>query len=101
MEYTFTEKDYCALTDSIFAQMAYPNYFSGSVQIVGSDEAEITLTLTIVLYRRRPHPYIPDDEGDTITGVGVVWYDVVVTRDGEVVEEDFDMEQLKDFIING
>ena len=100
MNYTFTEKDYCALADSIFAQMTYPNYFSGRVEITGSNDVEIALTLTIVLYRRKPHPFIPYDEGDIITGIGVVWYDVEATRDGEVLEEDFDMEQLKEFLIH-
>ena len=100
MEYKFTLNDYRALAEAILANLTSPDYFSGKVEIQGNNDHEISLTLTLVLYRHPSRPFNPDDIGNYITGVGVVWYDINVTLDGSPVEEDFDMGRLKLFLID-
>lgn len=100
MEYKFTLNDYRTLAESILMQLTSPDYFSGRIDISTEDNHEIGLTATLVLYRRPPRPLAPDDEERTLTGVGVVWYDVEVTHNGTSIEEDFDMAMLKRFILN-
>ena len=99
MYYIFTNEDYCALADSIIANLNSPNYFSGEVTICSGEEYEISLTASLIIYRRPYRPLSPDDAGGEITGLATIWYDVKVLKDGEPVEEDFDMEALKEALI--
>lgn len=99
MEYKFTPKNYCDLAERILAKLTSPYYFSGRVNILGENDCEISLTATLILYRE-PHSPLSESVDRAITGVGVVWYDIDVF-DGEAkMEEDFDMELLKRFLLN-
>lgn len=100
MEYKFTLNDYRALAEEILSNLTSPDYFSGKVEIQGSNNHEISLTLTLVIHRHLSRPFDTDDRGNYITGIGVVWYDIKVTLDDSPVEDDFDMGRLKLFLID-
>lgn len=93
MEYKFTDRDYSTIADMIMSELVSPDYFSGRVEIIGSEGAEIVFRASLVLYRNRQG--LASSADCRIIGVGEVWYDVEVLLDGISVEHDFDMEALK------
>ena len=99
MEYNFTESDYREMTHRIMSELVSSDYFSGKVEIEGSDGAEIAFSASLILYRNRRHASPDRCEDCAIVGVGVVWYDVEVRCNGEVVFNDFDMEALSECIV--
>lgn len=84
---------YDDLACAICSSLSGIHYFNGSVT-VGDDEAEHTLTATILLYRRRVSDW--DDEFDDIVDAVPVWWEChTLTAEGELCN-DFDFELLRD-----
>ncbi len=92
----FHKAHYMAIAAKILEEAASPHYFSGRVELLTALDAEVELTATLIIYRRRPQP-LDEAAVDSVSNVVPVWWDVVV-RNGEgepVFDHDFDFEKLR------
>lgn len=95
--YKISSEEYTALAQEVCAKLISPSYFSGTATIASpTGEETLRLTASLIIYRRKPVHFDPQDEGDTIEHIVAVWWDFICEDDEGILEDDFDFERFEE-----
>lgn len=97
--YALADEDYAALAEAIHGKLLRPCYFSGTVEVANVNGDTLRLTATLLLYRHLASDPSAYDAHDAIYDVAAVWWDFQCEDEEGIVEEDFDVDRLCDFLI--
>jgi hypothetical protein len=97
--YRLAEEDYAALAAEVKSKLRTPCYFTGVVEALNVNGDVMRLTATLILYRRHVSDPTEYDAHDTIYDVQSVWWDFYLEDEEGIVEEDFDFEKFREFLI--
>ena len=97
--YKMSSEDYANIAREVCAKLISPHYFNGTVTVASSTGDEtLRLTASLIVYRRKPKPFDPQDEGDTIEHIVAVWWDFLCEDEEGLRQDDFDFERFEEAI---
>ena len=97
--YKLSDEDYANLAEEVKNKLLSPCYFTGVVEAVSSDDNILRLTVSLIIYRRRPRNIDQYDRGGTIMAISAVWWDFVCEDEEGIICDDFDFERFTSFLI--
>ena len=95
--YKMSSEDYANIAKEVSSNLISPHYFSGTATVVSATGDEtLRLTASLIIHRRQPKYFDPQDEGDTIRHIVAVWWDFVCEDEEGLLQDDFDFERFEE-----